>query len=796
MRFFYANSTQCFDQATGHHLSPARAHGFVSITTSLVMSARYTQPKLSLLFLALLAQLNQASAQQSTDPGIQNGGNLQFIGENSRIGIGYQNGGAFMGELFGVLSDSGTNVWLGEVWLSNKSGGGKLSYHSQQQNSVVKYFAAIDQNEQKDKKLSIGIGQENQDWFGHVYASYSPGNKRLLQNTLTTTITEQNGNDAGRGYIDTITTTTNTRLYERAYDYGVGARAGHYYTENAVRVSAGLDYEWGKASSKQFGVSFTAEKFFVGTPHSLALQVGQYRKSGDFDSQQNDRRINLMYRYSFGGTSSRFEQKYRMVEVPAAPTAPTIIPARTEQRLVKTTTTMTGDAFFKIDSAGLTDFAKQELAKIAETLKKYPHEGNVRITGHTCDIGSVSYNQKLSLSRAVAVRDYLISLGVVNTEEVVVEGKGKLEPKYPATKETREKNRRVDLEFVSRIDKTEVIEIPEQVLPAPAAEVTYKREDISQEPAWIRRALRNSVEHKRTVDTYRYQEKTQTETKTRNYLNRAPQAASDSASTQQNQSVVIDVLSNDADPDSDAITISTVGNAAHGTATIQSQKILYVPHPDYSGNDSFTYTINDGRGGQSTAQVNVSVAAANKAPVANDDTFTVPGSSDIVLDLLANDRDPDGDPLTISAITALSGNNGSVRISGNKVIFTPGSNSLPGSFQYTISDGRGGKASAQVTLNVIAPPVNNAPIARNDSFIVPGTTETTIDPLANDSDPDGDPLTLVSVTPMAGNTGTLRISGNKVIFSPFGSFIRDSFQYTISDGKGKTATATVTLVDP
>lgn len=158
MRFFYANSTQCFDQATGHHLSPARAHGFVSITTSLVMSARYTQPKLSLLFLALLAQLNQASAQQSTDPGIQNGGNLQFIGENSRIGIGYQNGGAFTGELFGVLSDSGTNVWLGEVWLSNKSGGGKLSYHSQQQNSVVKYFAAIDQNEQKDKKLSIGIG--------------------------------------------------------------------------------------------------------------------------------------------------------------------------------------------------------------------------------------------------------------------------------------------------------------------------------------------------------------------------------------------------------------------------------------------------------------------------------------------------------------------------------------------------------------------------------------------------------------------------------------------------------------
>ncbi|WP_423679393.1 Ig-like domain-containing protein [Undibacterium sp. WLHG33] len=760
------------------------------------MSARYTRPKLSLLLITLLAQLNPASAQQSQDARIQNGGNLQFIGENSRIGIGYQNGGAFTGEFFGVLSDTGSKVWLGEVWLSNKSGGGKLSYHSLQQNSVIKYFAAIDQNELKDKKLSIGIGQENQDWFGHVYASYSPTSKRLLQNTLTTTVTEQSGNDAGRAYIDTITTMTNTRLYERAYDYGIGARIGHYYAENAVRLTAGLDYEWGKASSKQVGANLTAEKFFVGTPHSLALQVGQYRKSGDFDNQQNDRRINLMYRYSFGATSSRFEQKYRMVEVPAVPAALTIIPARSEQRLVKTTTTMTGDAFFKIDSAGLTDFAKQELAKIAETLKKYPHEGNIRITGHTCDIGSVNYNQKLSLSRAVAVRDYLISLGVVNTEEVVVEGKGKLAPKYPATKEFREKNRRVDLEFVSRIDKTEVIEIPEQVLPAPAAEVTYKREDIPQEPAWISRALRNSVEHKRTVDTYRSQEKTQTETRTRNYLNRAPQATNDNASTQQNQSVVIDVLSNDTDPDSDAITISTVSGAAHGTATIQSQKIVYVPHPDYSGNDSFSYTISDGRGGQSTAQVNVSIAAANRAPVANDDTFSVPGSSDMVLDLLANDSDPDGDPLSISAISALTGNNGSIRISGNKVIFTPGSNFLPGSFQYTISDGRGGKASAQVTLNVIAPAANNAPVARNDLFTVSGTSDTTLDPLANDSDPDGDPLTIVSVTPMAGNTGSLRISGNKVVFSPFGSFLRDSFQYTISDGKGKTATATVTLVDP
>ena len=73
---------------------------------------------------------------------------------------------------------------------------------------------------------------------------------------------------------------------------------------------------------------------------------------------------------------------------------------------------------------------------------------------------------------------------------------------------------------------------------------------------------------------------------------------------------------------------------------------------------------------------------------------------------------------------------------------------------------------------------------------------TALNVLANDSDPDGDPLTIISVTQPVGGNGTVRISGSQVIFTPKNPFLIDSFTYTISDGKGGTATGMVELIDP
>jgi len=764
------------------------------------MPSRHTPPRLSLLLLAMLAPFQVSHAQQSTDTTVQQGGTLQFIGDNARLGIGYQNRGGLTGEFSGVLSEAEKSAWLGEFWLASQIGGGQISYHFLNNDAVIKSFFALDQNIQHDRKFTFGIGRENESWFGHVYASYSPSSQRLLNSSVITSTNEIHGNDSGRDYIDTISISTQTNLYERAYNYGTGVRAGHYYSDSQIRLTAGMDYEWGKSNAKQVGVSLNAEKFFAGTPHSVALQLSHYRKSGDFEDRLNDSRIGIFYRYNFGQSNTRHQEKYRIVEEKNINTTTKIVPATSEHTLVKTTSSMSGDAFFLFDSATLTDTAKTELANIAETLKKYKHIGNVKISGHTCDLGSQAYNQKLSLQRAIAVRDYLISLNALKADEVIAEGKGKSEPKFQPIKENRAKNRRVDLEFVSEIEKDKVVEIPAHEITVSEPVITFKREDIPQEPAWVRSALRNNMEHKRSVDTYRTQEKTQTQTKTRNYLNRPPVATNDNASTKQNQPVLIDVLSNDSDPDGNAISISALTSAAHGTVVIQGQKVLYTPATDYVGVDNFSYTIIDNAGGQSTASVGITVTPLvtppqNHPPVANDDSITTLQNHPVVIDVLANDSDPDGHTLTINSVG--SAFHGVTTIQGNKILYSPYKDYYGNdSFSYTIDDGHNGRATAQVVVSIQALPQNHPPVAIDDTFFVSGTKETVLDVLANDSDPDSDPLTIVSLTPTAGHSGILRIQNNKVIFTPFSYFNRDSFQYTITDGRGGYATATVNLIDP
>lgn len=89
--------------------------------------------------------------------------------------------------------------------------------------------------------------------------------------------------------------------------------------------------------------------------------------------------------------------------------------------------------------------------------------------------------------------------------------------------------------------------------------------------------------------------------------NQAPTAANDSATTTANNAVTIDVLANDADLDGDALTISIDGPPSHGTATVNSGKVVYTPQADFTGTDSLTYVIVDGKGGTATATVTITV---------------------------------------------------------------------------------------------------------------------------------------------------------------------------------------------
>ena len=76
----------------------------------------------------------------------------------------------------------------------------------------------------------------------------------------------------------------------------------------------------------------------------------------------------------------------------------------------------------------------------------------------------------------------------------------------------------------------------------------------------------------------------------------------------------MDVLANDADPDGDPLTVTAVGTAGHGTATVVGASVVYTPAPGFAGTDTFAYTIDDGRGGTATATVTVTVRPSPPPP--------------------------------------------------------------------------------------------------------------------------------------------------------------------------------------
>lgn len=201
-----------------------------------------------------------------------------------------------------------------------------------------------------------------------------------------------------------------------------------------------------------------------------------------------------------------------------------------------------------------------------------------------------------------------------------------------------------------------------------------------------------------------------------------------------------------------------------------------------------------GQSGSNSASTTVTYVvdnpASNTAPVAQNDSASTAVNTPVTINVLGNDSDSDGDTLTI---TSVSGVNGTAQINSNSTItFTPASNySGTESFNYSVSDGRGGSASASVAVSV-AGSVNNAPNAINDNVTITSKTATTISVLANDSDADNDALTVVSVT--QGSKGSVRVNSNgTVTYTPSRRFkSSDTFSYTVSDGS-KSDTATVSI---
>ncbi|MBK6742786.1 MAG: cadherin-like domain-containing protein [Hydrogenophilales bacterium] len=417
--------------------------------------------------------------------------------------------------------------------------------------------------------------------------------------------------------------------------------------------------------------------------------------------------------------------------------------------MVKMTASISTDTYFKFDSAALTPKATAILNQLLQDLDAQGYADNIKLTGHTCDIGTKEYNKRLSMRRAGSVKSYFVEKGSISANRIEALGMGEAAPRYPNTRGERFKNRRVDIEYLSYVSKEELVQVPApgtvpgkyisgEAGSTPVATVVgagvggsapgtsgiagqpssaktavsnpeasarqpempvvieWSRQEVELEPAWIQRALFHSLPHKRTVDTYvQVRESTSTST-SRSYINRLPMAADDSYTMDGAGVTSFPVLLNDSDPDGNTLSIASVTSAQYGSVSISGTQLVYTPSVMITqATDSFTYTVSDGNGGTATARVTVRVSV-NGVPLARDDRFLVSGLVPSRLDVLSNDLDPDRDPLNIVGFSQPSA--GQINLEGSLLVFNPYGIFTGDTFSYTISDGRGGEATALVLL--------------------------------------------------------------------------------------------------
>ena len=271
-------------------------------------------------------------------------------------------------------------------------------------------------------------------------------------------------------------------------------------------------------------------------------------------------------------------------------------------------------------------------------------------------------------------------------------------------------------------------------------------------------------------------------------VNDAPTAVNDVASTLEDTLLTVatpGVLSNDQDVDGDPMTAQLVSGPSHGTLTLNADgSYTYLPAPNYYGSDSFTYRVTDGVLTSANATVNITVTAVNDPPVATNDSYTTPEDTALTVPvgtgLLVNDTDPDGDPLTVVVSPVTVPAHGTVTLNANGTFtYTPATNyNGPDSFTYRVSDGL--LQSAPATVNINVTPVNDAPVAVNDSYTTAEDTALTITApglLANDTDVEGDPLTVaaLSVTAPANGTVVVNADGSFTYTPALNYFGTDSF---------------------
>ena len=281
-----------------------------------------------------------------------------------------------------------------------------------------------------------------------------------------------------------------------------------------------------------------------------------------------------------------------------------------------------------------------------------------------------------------------------------------------------------------------------------------------------------------------------------------PTANDDSQETDEDTAIIIDVLANDTSSEDSSITISAADNDIsistppdHGITKVVSGKVEYTPNSNFYGNDSFSYIISVNGIPSNPATVTIAVRPVNDPPQANEDNISTQEDTPVIIDPLINDTDIDDgiDPDTLVITSQPS--HGNVTSSNGRVTYTPDTDFFGSDgFTYQVRDHSGALSNeASVTLTIT--PVNDPPVASDDSVTTGKNRPVTIDVLANDNDSEGlqgVSVQLVNQPP----SGSVTINNDKSIdYTPMTGFSgTDHFTYRLKDqGENWSNTATVTV---
>jgi len=279
-------------------------------------------------------------------------------------------------------------------------------------------------------------------------------------------------------------------------------------------------------------------------------------------------------------------------------------------------------------------------------------------------------------------------------------------------------------------------------------------------------------------------------------VNDAPDAKNDYMTTNEDCGVVIGVLNNDSDTNGDTLNIESITQPAHGKVTVNNNgSVTYIPDANYNGNDSFTYTISDGKGGFDTATVTVKVNPSNDKPVAVDDIKVLNEDQAVNINVLANDRDVETATKDLRITSISQPSHGFVVINNDGTVkYTPAKDyNGKDSFSYTIVDEHGKTDTA--TVNLTVKPTNDNPVAVNDIKTLNEDQSIKINVLGNDRDPDGDSLSVSGIASQPEHGSVCINRDGTITYTPDHNYSgKDKFTYQITDGKGGFDTATVDLV--